>query len=137
MDGPLAPGIIQKLYFGNFRSAYEYVDRRSWENPRNYHEARRHAQVLDEFVLDGGATASMAGVERLCRYISGLERADKYKNMHFLEVIEYDPPDELLPNPVIREMIKDADRLKKLRSGPKQGGGGAGGSGGQSTAGRP
>lgn len=136
LDGPLAPGVIQKLYYGHFRSAYEYVEHQPWENPRNKHEARRHAQVLDSFMF-AGATADMEGIEILCRNISALGMADQAKDMSLLEVIEYDPPGTLLPPGVRRSAFKDAERLKKTRAGPRQSGGGAGGSGGQSTAGRP
>ena len=136
LDGPLAPGIIQKLYYGHFRSAYEYVEHQAWEKDRNKHEARRHAQVLDSFIF-AGATPDMEGIEILCRNISALVIADQAKDMHLLEVIEYDPPDELLPAQVRRSAFKDAERLRKLRAGPKKGAGGAGGAGGQAAGGHP
>ena len=136
LDGQLAPGIIRKLYFGHFRSAYEYVEHQAWEKERNKHEARRHAQVLDAFIF-AGATADMEGIEILCRNISALCMADQAKDMHLLEVIEYDPPDELLPAQVRRSAFKDAERLRKLRTGPRQGVGGAGGAGGHAAGSRP
>ena len=134
LDKPLA-GDILKMIFANHRSALEFVTRgHSWHNTRAYHEARRQAQVLDAFLRDG-APHTCDGIEMLCRNVAGLWAADELHDPTQLEVMEFAPPQRIIPSSVMRTMQKDAEKLKKLRAG-KGGGGGHGAGSVDGAAGR-
>lgn len=126
LDAPLASDIYQ-LIMANHHSATDFVMRgHDWRNTRSYHEARRQAQIFDKMLRDG-VSLDCEGMEMLARNIAGLWVADEHQDATLLEVMEYAPPQRIIPPQVQRTLLKDAEKLKKLRGGSSKGGRGAGG----------
>ena len=125
LDAPLANDIYQ-LIMANHQSATDFVMRgHDWKNTRSYHEARRQAQIFDKMLRDG-VSLDCEGMEMLARNIAGLWTADEHQDATLLEVMEYAPPQRIIPPQVQRTLMKDAEKLKKLRGGSSKGGRGAG-----------
>ena len=78
-------------------------------------------------MLRDGVSLDCEGMEMLARNIAGLWVADEHQDATLLEVMEYAPPQRIIPPQVQRTLLKDAEKLKKLRGGSSKGGRGAGG----------
>jgi hypothetical protein len=117
-DQPLAP-IIWARVRKHHRSCLEYVMSLHWQNPRSMHEARRASQAVDAFVA-AGVPLNLEGMEILLRTVAGLQMADEHKEPAFLEEMEWEPPQAIVPRNVLRTVIKDVERSKKYRKPSQQ-----------------
>jgi hypothetical protein len=81
-----------------------------YAEPRNQHDARRLAQVID--ALEAGHHD--ISLEILWRWFSGLILADQNGNMQFLSQLEWAPPTQVLApslNVLLHKMVKRAGEV--------------------------
>ena len=118
----------------NYDGASSYIRSLQFKKERNFHEARRLAQVIDS-ARSANIDLSLDFMEMLLRNLAGICEVDKYNNPGLLEQIEFAPPQQLIPRDFFRAFTKDAKRdadMRKAATKPKTGtpGGGNGRAGG-------
>jgi hypothetical protein len=114
-DGFIAKRLLERI-FKYHRSAYAYVMSLEFHNPRNMHEARRTAQIIDSF-LGEGVTTEYEGMEMLVRNLAGLCKSDELRDASIMEEFEWAPPEDIVPRDIFRAVAKNAQRKKKLVGG--------------------
>lgn len=118
-DGRLGPIILTNI-LRHHRSAWDWVQRTAnFTNSRNRHEARRIAHAIDAF-LQEGVPVSSEGMEILLRNLAGLHKSDEFNDATFLEEMEWAPPECIVPDSVMRPIIKAVKRTKALRPTKKK-----------------
>ena len=98
----------------NYESASSYVRSLQFKKERNFHEARRLAQVIDS-ARSVHTDLSLDFMEMLLRNFAGVCEVDKYNNPGLLEQIEYAPPQQLIPRDFFRAFAKDAKRDANMK----------------------
>jgi hypothetical protein len=116
MDDRRLASVLYGRMMEHHTSVLDFVRRREFKSQRSFHEARRIAQAVDALVKDG-ARLRWTGMEMLLRNLSGICEADRLDEVGILEAFELRPPQQLLPRQVLRTVLKDVARAKKLRSG--------------------
>jgi hypothetical protein len=111
-DGYIAKRLLDRI-FKYHRTAYAYVMSLEFHNPRNMHEARRSAQIIDSF-LDEGISVEYEGMEMLVRNLAGLCKSDELRDASIMEEFEWAPPEDIVPRDIFRAVAKNAQRKKKL-----------------------
>ena len=118
-DDRLAPIIMERL-LRHHNTVWDWVQRSAqFRNTRNMHEARRIAQAIDAFRREGVSWDS-EGMEILVRNLAGLHKSDEYGDATFLEEMEWAPPESIVPDSVMRPIVKAVKRTKALRPKPNK-----------------
>ena len=126
------PARLAKQIMGNilrnYDSAGSYIRSLHFKKERNFHEARRLAQVIDS-ARSSNVDLSFDFMEMLLRNLAGICEVDKFNNPGLLEQIEFAPPQQLIPREFFRIFTKDAKRDADMRKAATKKGTPGGGSG--------
>lgn len=80
-----------------------------YKKPRNQHDARRLAQIID--TMEAGCHE--VAIEILWRWFAGLITADQNNNMQYLSTMEWAPPTQVLApslSALVHKMVKRAEK---------------------------
>lgn len=109
-----APRLMQSM-LRYHRTVYDWVlNGTDFKNPRKRHEALVLAQALDACRREGIGFGSEV-VEILARRLVGLELADKMGDDEFIAALAWAPHQEVVPQSMLRTLMRDVERRKKLR----------------------
>lgn len=81
---------------------------------RKYNEAASTAQAIDALRAEG-VDAKYEGVEILVRRMVALEMAEKHRDETYIEAVEWAPRDEVVPAKLLKSIMKDVERRKKIK----------------------
>ena len=95
-------------------SVYTWVHRLDWRNQRKEFEARSLGQAIDA-LLQEGLSSTSEGLEILLRRLVAIQKADERKDDSIIRELEWKPREDVVPRSVLRRVIKDAERSKRLR----------------------
>jgi hypothetical protein len=102
-----------KSKYGSFKA---YISQFKFKEARNQHECEAIAQAVDAF-LAAGVPPSCIGHEILLRRMAGVQHADKSKQWHVCQSLEWEPAGELLvPRHELKRAFKDSEVFARLQN---------------------
>ena len=123
LDKPIKP-MLKEYFLNGDQTATQALRTLVFDKPRNHHEARRLAQILDALAEVPEQSPALDLAEEIgWRSLVGVYLADNQRNPNLLTALEWRPVGRRVNTALLRTLLKDAEKINDF--GSTSGGGGA------------